>query len=233
MEGGFLAAAPGAGFAKVAASVAGRAIISGTAKSLGNVLLGGNADQLNPTTILTDAVIAGVTAGTASGIISVFKGGSFLFGAGHGVGGDLTIGGVLDDAGNEVASEMAGTTFKAANSNSIIKAVPEATQAWTSASVRKAANELSEGATDIIVTNRQQAEELLNGLYTGKGLKNTTGWNPMEAKDWFRNGGHYHWDDVFDETGRLLGHGASNPHGTIPHLQIHDTGNKIIRIFFR
>lgn len=113
LEGGFIAAAPGAGFAKIAVSAAGRAILSGTVKSVGNVILGGSPDQLNPSNILRDAAITGLTAGTVSGLISVVKGGNFWFGSGSAYGGDLTLGGVIDDVGNEIPSVMAGTVTKA------------------------------------------------------------------------------------------------------------------------
>jgi hypothetical protein len=108
-EGAFIAAAPAAGFARVAASVAGRAVLTGTVKSVGNVILGGNPDQLNAMSIGKDAILAGLTAGTFSGLSSVFKGGSFLWGKGAAYGGDLVLGGVLDDAGNLIPSAMAGT----------------------------------------------------------------------------------------------------------------------------
>lgn len=111
-EGAFIAAAPAAGFARVTATVAGRAVLSGAVKSVGNVLLGGNPDQINPVNIATDAVIAGLTAGTLSGISSSLKGGSFLWGKGSGYGGDLVLGGILDDAGNIIPSRMAGTVTK-------------------------------------------------------------------------------------------------------------------------
>ena len=69
------------------------------------------------------------------------------------------------------------------------------------------------------------------GLFNGKGLTNTTNWNPVEAKDWFPKGGHYHWDEVFDSKG-LVGHGPNNPHGHMAHLQIHLSEKDIIHIFF-
>jgi RHS repeat-associated protein len=136
--------------------------------------------------------------------------------------------------GNTLGSQIARHGLNYSDDASrVIRAVPEYSTAWSSSTVRNAAKEISEGATDIYVKNRGQAEELLHNLYTGKGFSNTSGWNPLEAKSWFRNGGHYHWDDVFDSAGRLVGHGANNPHGAIPHLQIHDKGNRILRIFFR
>lgn len=106
------------------------------------------------------------------------------------------------------------------------------TYSWSNSRLAQAAKELASGKTAIKVATRADAEELFLGLFQQKGFKNTTGWNPLDAKSWFRKGGHYHWDDTFDGAGRLVGHGPANPHGDIPHLQIHDEGNKIIRIFF-
>ncbi|TAE39874.1 MAG: hypothetical protein EAZ50_09370 [Runella slithyformis] len=113
LEGAFIAAAPGAGFAKVAVSAAGRAVIAGTVKSIGNVVLGGNPDQLNPTNILRDAAITGITAGVASGISAVLKGGNFLYGTGRAYGTPPTITQVTDELGNEIASKMVGKTAQA------------------------------------------------------------------------------------------------------------------------
>jgi hypothetical protein len=47
----------------------------------------------------------------------------------------------------------------------------------------------------------------------------------MEVKDFFGSkAGTYHWDTV-------LGHGVDNPHGGLPHLQIHPEKGPTIRIF--
>ena len=79
-EGAFIAAAPGAGFARVAASTFGRAVIGGLVKNTANTLLGGRGD-ISATGILKDAAISALTAGTFSGLGSVLKGGNFFTGA--------------------------------------------------------------------------------------------------------------------------------------------------------
>lgn len=54
-----------------------------------------------------------------------------------------------------------------------------------------------------------------------------------EAKDFIgTKKGTYHWDDLLDEQGRVVGHGSNNAHGTLPHLQIHDEDGNVIRIFY-
>jgi len=46
---------------------------------------------------------------------------------------------------------------------------------WSSPEVRSAAKRLNEGATEVKVKNRTQAEELFLGLYQGQGYRNTSG----------------------------------------------------------
>jgi RHS repeat-associated protein len=79
LEGAFIAAAPGVGFARVAASTFGRAVLSGTVKSIVNVSLGGHGAE-TPLEVITDATISSLTAGTFSGLSNLFKGGNFLYG---------------------------------------------------------------------------------------------------------------------------------------------------------
>ncbi len=43
----------------------------------------------------------------------------------------------------------------------------------------------------------------------------------------------YHWDDVLDADGRVVGHGLDNPHGHMKHLQIIDELGRKITIFFQ
>jgi hypothetical protein len=74
-------------------------------------------------------------------------------------------------------------------------------------------------------------------MFHGKGLIHTTGSSAMEVKNnkmLFPQGKHgtYHWDDKLDEKGRVSGHGEGNPHGHLPHLQIHTNKGHVIRIFY-
>lgn len=77
----------------------------------------------------------------------------------------------------------------------------------------------------------------------GDGYVNTTDpfkWEPSGHWKNFWGGtkeGTYHWDDAVDADGRMIGHGANNPHGEAPHLQAHtfgdsEFGGNIIRIFW-
>ena len=108
LEGAFIAAAPGAGFTRIVATTAGKALFSGAVKSTGNVLLGGNPEQINPINILRDAALAGITAGTMSGIASVIKGGNFFSVTPKVTIDPVSIANVYDDAGKEVVSKMVG-----------------------------------------------------------------------------------------------------------------------------
>ena len=85
----------------------------------------------------------------------------------------------------------------------------------------KAAKLLLNGAKEVTVKNKAEAEELYLAIYMEKGYTNTTGMSAKEVRDFFPEGkgGTYHWD--LNDT----------QHGGIPHLQIHD-GLNIIRIFF-
>ncbi|MGH2486349.1 MAG: hypothetical protein ACRDHE_10080, partial [Ktedonobacterales bacterium] len=112
-------------------------------------------------------------------------------------------------------------------------------QKWSSPTVAKAAHALDEGANDVTVNSRSEAEELFLGRYAGDGYRNTTGFKGPENGFWdeFKRvfggkAGTYHWDEGLDDAGRVSGHGEGNPHGGLPHLQIHTFEGPIIRIFF-
>ncbi len=97
---------------------------------------------------------------------------------------------------------------------------------------------INQGVEDIHVRDRRTAEGALWRLLGEYDLGNSTGdWMSGDAKKWFsfgstRRDGWYHWDDVFDaETGRILFHGANDPHGALPHLQLHLNDN-VFRIFW-
>jgi RHS repeat-associated protein len=88
------------------------------------------------------------------------------------------------------------------------------------------------GATSVTVNSRTDAEEVFRRRYLGAGYLNTTGRDPQDAKN--LNGGTkngtYHWDDKIGKDGRVEGHGPDNPHGELPHLQVHTFEGTTIRI---
>jgi RHS repeat-associated protein len=105
---------------------------------------------------------------------------------------------------------------------------------FSSKTVAKAAKALEAGRVGVEVGSRSEAEELFFRLYQGEGYRNTTGFVDVtqegahsELKNFFGSKkGTYHWD-----TG--AGHGLTNPHGTLPHIQIHTFRGPVIRIFYR
>ncbi len=109
---------------------------------------------------------------------------------------------------------------------------------WSSKSVKNAAEAIDSGEDSVTVRNRSEAEELYLNKFHGDGYRNATGLDGVGTKQMFgEKGGTYHWDEGVDPEGRVAGHGADNPHGELPHLQIHTTGDsmyggRIIRIFF-
>ena len=106
---------------------------------------------------------------------------------------------------------------------------------WSSNAVKQAAQQLDAGEKDVTVASRSDAEELFLRKYQGEGYRNTTDMSGPEAKDFFGSKQEtYHWDDTLDSAGRVQGHGADNPDGALPHLQIHPfEGGKNIHIFYR
>lgn len=104
---------------------------------------------------------------------------------------------------------------------------------WSTKTVAHAAKALNKGAREVVVKTRAEAEELFAGLYLGRGFRNTTGMSGVEAKGFFGKAGTYHWDDAVDASGRVVGHGAGNAHGAMPHLQVHDEHGAVFRIFFQ
>lgn len=108
--------------------------------------------------------------------------------------------------------------------------------------MKEASRALDAGDRAVTVASKGDAEELFLSKYAGEGYKNSTGLDKdlaggmtdQGAKDFFGDDGFYHWDDQWDpdNPGRLLGHGPENPHGNVPHLQIHPPDAKTIRIFF-
>lgn len=104
---------------------------------------------------------------------------------------------------------------------------------WSSPSIRRAAEALARGSKTVTVKSRSEAEELFLGIFQGQGFKNTTGFSDKGARDFFGGKlGTYHWDDVLDTAGSVMGHGSKNSHASMKHLQIHDSEGNVIRIFF-
>jgi RHS repeat-associated protein len=124
--------------------------------------------------------------------------------------------------GGEAPTPSFYTRFNPKDILKIYKVLKE--MQWTSRSVAQAAKLLLRGAKEVTVKNKEEAEELYLALYQAEGYTNTTGRTTKEMKDAFLfpdgKAGTYHWD--LNDT----------QHGGIPHLQIHDTFGKIIRIFF-
>jgi RHS repeat-associated protein len=115
---------------------------------------------------------------------------------------------------------------------------------WSSARVKNAAKEIEQGASVVYVKTREEAEELLLGLFIGKGYRSSTGLDAVETKRLFGLLGiskgkskTYHWDEAvrFDEQLRrnvLQGHALDNPDSQFRHLQIHPPAGSVVRIFF-
>jgi len=98
--------------------------------------------------------------------------------------------------------------------------------------VTQAVRDLSNGLRDVTVKTRQEAEEVFYKAYANR-FHNTTGSIPTEVKNVFgTKSGTYHWDIGLDSEGHVIGHGDTNPHGNLPHVQIHDENGDTIRIFF-
>ncbi|RSS87044.1 type IV secretion protein Rhs [Streptomyces sp. WAC05292] len=109
---------------------------------------------------------------------------------------------------------------------------------WSSGNVSRAVRDIDNGQTAIYVKSRAEAEEILLGKFLGDGYRNAEGFDGKGTRQYFGDkAGTYHWDDKLGEDGRVLGHGADNRDGDLPHLQVHTFpkspyGGEIIRIFW-
>ncbi len=104
---------------------------------------------------------------------------------------------------------------------------------WTSGRVSSASRAIDQGATKINVGSRAEAEELFLGKFQGEGYRNASGFDGVGTKQYFgEKRGTYHWDDQVGADGRVLGHGAGNVDGALPHLQVHTFDGPIVRIFW-
>jgi len=112
---------------------------------------------------------------------------------------------------------------------------------WSSPSVKRASAQLDQGAKDVTVNSRAEAEELFRGKYVGQGYRNAEEFNSVTAKDYFQTPqgkeSYYHWDDtpVSDiETRKvyMANHSPTDPHAAMPHLQLHPKDGKVIRIYW-
>ncbi|WP_405808260.1 polymorphic toxin-type HINT domain-containing protein [Streptomyces sp. NBC_00210] len=110
---------------------------------------------------------------------------------------------------------------------------------WSSGRVSAGVRAIDEGRTSIRVGSRSEAEEILLGKFQGDGYRNAAGFDGKGTRQYFGSkSGTYHWDDQLGADGRVLGHGAGNRDGDLPHLQIHTFedskyGGSIIRIFWK
>lgn len=104
---------------------------------------------------------------------------------------------------------------------------------WSNSQVNQASRALDDGATKVTVSSRSDAEELFLRRYQGDGYRNATGFDGVGTKQYFgEKRGTYHWDDQVGADGRVLGHGADNVDGALPHLQVHTFDGPIVRIFW-
>ncbi len=151
----------------------------------------------------------------------------------------LAFAGVADDVGDVtsglrssdvVGDAFRGTAFSVADdSGSIVNDVIP----WSDKYLSKIAKELENGVTQVTVKNRSQAEELFLRIFQGQGYRNVTGMDGVATKQFFGSKAFtYHWDDILDETGRVLGHALDNADGAMKHLQISPEHGSTIRIFF-
>ncbi|OKP27170.1 hypothetical protein BSQ40_16785 [Serratia fonticola] len=72
---------------------------------------------------------------------------------------------------------------------------------WSSASVKRASDELDRGALAVLVRNRSEAEEIFRGKNVGEGYRNAESFNSVTAKDYFKvnlttKEPYYHLDDT-------------------------------------
>ena len=105
---------------------------------------------------------------------------------------------------------------------------------WGNAGARQAAKAIEAGETSILVGSRDEASEVVWRMFSSQGYTNTTGRTGNDIRQIIGSkAGTYHWDDVLDDAGNVVGHGVDNAHGGMRHVQIHLLPDgEIIRIFF-
>jgi hypothetical protein len=108
---------------------------------------------------------------------------------------------------------------------------PPPPRASLSPGARRAMAKIDRGETDIQVGSRAEAEEILSQY---PDYVDTGDWGFPMIKTLLRDGKNatFHWDDVFGEDGFLLHPGQDNPHGDLPHLQLHLGDGATVRVFF-
>jgi len=93
----------------------------------------------------------------------------------------------------------------------------------------QAKHALQQGATEVKVSTRAEAEQLFYELFVvgdPRHYRNTTGMTSAEANRFFgTRAGTYHWDED-------LSRHLNEEHSKYPHLQIHTFEGDIIRIYF-
>jgi hypothetical protein len=114
-----------------------------------------------------------------------------------------------------------------------LAAVKAAVLPWFHDGARQAAKAIEAGQRTITVASRDEASELVWRMFSSRGFTNTTGRRGSDVRKLLGSkAGTYHWDDILDEAGRVAGHGANNPHGVLPHVQVHLETGDIVRIQF-
>ncbi|WP_334598651.1 RHS repeat-associated core domain-containing protein [Pseudomonas alvandae] len=112
---------------------------------------------------------------------------------------------------------------------------------WSSPRVKRASDQLDNGAKDVTVNSRTEAEELFRRKYAGEGYRNAEEFNSVTAKDFFQTPegreSYYHWDEtpVSNTKTRktyMANHSPTDPHAAMPHLQLHPKDDKVIRIYW-
>jgi RHS repeat-associated protein len=112
---------------------------------------------------------------------------------------------------------------------------------WSSPSLKRASAQLDQGAKDVTVNSRAEAEELFRGKYVGQGYRNAEEFNSVTAKDYFQTPqgkeSYYHWDDtpvsnIETRKVHMANHSPNDPHAAMPHLQLHPKDGKVIRIYW-
>jgi hypothetical protein len=78
------------------------------------------------------------------------------------------------------------------------------------------------GIDNVRVKTKQEAVDIYNELFAGRGYTNTSGYTGNEVRKMLPRGkeGTYHWD--FGDT----------EHGGMAHIQMHTFDGRVIRIFF-
>lgn len=96
---------------------------------------------------------------------------------------------------------------------------------------QKAVRAIDGGSLKVRVRSRRIAEEILSQFpdYAHTGGRPKWKTKALFEDEFVRT---YHWDDVRGPDGNVAGHGPTNPHRHLPHLQFTADKNKEIHVFF-